>query len=36
MPINKSIFKKEMKFVGMTEYLGKNKQKRYAHVNVWR
>ena len=23
MPINKSVFKKEMNFVGMTEYLGK-------------
>ena len=27
MPINKSIFKKEMKFVGMTEYLGRINKK---------
>ena len=27
MPINKSIFKKEIKFIGMTEYLGKLNKK---------
>ena len=30
MPINKAIFKKEMKFIGMTEYLGSlNKKKTF-------
>ena len=27
MPINKSIFKKKIKFIGMTEYLGKLNKK---------
>ena len=28
MPINKSIFKKKIKFIGMTEYLGKLNKKK--------
>ena len=34
MPINKSIFKKKLKFIGMTEYLGKL-NKKTIYVNAW-
>ena len=36
LPINKSLFKKEIKFTGMTEYLGKINKKKNNYVNVRR
>ena len=36
MPINKSIFKKKIDFVGMTEHLGSLNKKKNSHAYAWR